>query len=88
MLEMPVKRKPCTACDGLGTWDCPDIPAMARMREEAGLSRAAVARAAGWQASIVSELESGARPMTEANAARYWSALRGLLEPLKERSNG
>lgn len=71
----PTTEAPCPACSGRGSVIIYDAEAMAAKRKALRLSQSAVARAVGWQASIVSELESGARPMTEASAQRYWKAL-------------
>jgi transcriptional regulator with XRE-family HTH domain len=53
-----------------------DVAAMKAARIAAGLTQSALARAAGWAPNQLCEIESGARPMTEASAERYWRALR------------
>lgn len=74
-MNPPTTEAPCPACSGRGSVISYDVEAMAAKRKALRLSQSAVARVAGWQASVVSELESGARPMTEASARRYWKAL-------------
>lgn len=71
----PTTEQPCPGCAGRGSVTAFDVEAMRAKRKAFGLTQTAVARAAGWQANVVSELESGARPMTRASAERYWKAL-------------
>lgn len=77
MSDYPTRPCICPTCSGIGSVSIPDLGALISTRVSLGLSQSAVARAAGWQASVVSEMESGARPLTEASATRYWLALSG-----------
>lgn len=72
---IPTKTTVCEHCAGAGEIRVPSREGLKEVRQSMGLSQSAVAREAGWHASIVSELESGARPLTAAAAARYWRAL-------------
>lgn len=83
---IPMLQKPCRACGGAGTTPRPDFEAMRRYRESLGVSQNVLARETGWRQSVVSELESGARPMTDDSAERYWSALERVREKLEGES--
>jgi hypothetical protein len=78
MSRPPTREDHCPACNGKGSRVVFDVEVMKRTRSARGITQAALARAANWQASVVSELESGARPMTQAAAERYWRALLSL----------
>lgn len=71
----PTREEHCPACQGGGSVVVPDREALRDARMARGLTQAALARAADWQPSMVTELETGARPMTQASAERYWRAL-------------
>ena len=72
---VPTRLESCPACAGRGSTTVPDRETMRATREAMGVRSVELAREAGWHASFVSELESGARPMTPASAERYWRAL-------------
>lgn len=75
MTPLPKKATRCPECKGKGQVNVTTAALLKKERKRRGLTQTAVAREAGWAANQVSEMESGARPLTEASAERYWAAL-------------
>lgn len=75
MTPLPKKPIPCPDCKGKGWLMATTGDLLKKERKKRGLRQTHVAKEAGWFPSVVSEIESGARPMTEASAERYWTAL-------------
>lgn len=75
MTPLPKKPIPCPNCKGKGWRTVTNGEVLQKERIRRGLTQKDVAKEAGWFPSFLSEIESGARPMTEASAERYWNAL-------------
>lgn len=74
-MSYPKREVPCPACSGRGSVIRVDVDELRAARIRAGISQSALARAANWRSSIISEMETGNRPMSPASAERYWKAL-------------
>lgn len=74
-MSVPTKKAICPSCGGAGEVDRYDLKALRAERKSRKISQRALAKEAGWQPTMVCEIESGHRPMTKASAERYWTAL-------------